>query len=820
LTKIGAGEAIEQFETTRIARDGRKIEVSVTISPLRDQTGEITGASKVYRDIGERKRIERALRKSLKDITDLRAALDQHASVAVTDPHGAILFVNDRFCALSKYPRDELLGQNIRMLNSGFHPQSLFRDMWTTISNGLVWRGELRNRARDGSLFWIDMTIAPVLDVEGQPRQYIAIRTDITARKRAEERLLESELRTRLATEAVEVGIWEWNIFTDRIWWDDQMFRIYGREPTGDGFVDYGAWASSVLPSDLPEQDVLLREHAREGGVHRREFRIRRTSDGACRFIQASETVRANDRGQTEWVVGTNLDVTDRRRAEEDLRKSHLLMAHAAEAARLTYGYLDLATGRFDVAGNFADVMGYAAETPHEGATPAQVIGNLLKHIHPDDRPRVQAAYLAFMGGQLKGSERCRICADDGGIRWVEGTWSAGAGPDGKPGRLILTSLDVTALVAGNIALEAAKAEAERAKSMFLAAASHDLRQPVQSLVLLLAVVERQASSLPTARKATSLMKTAIDGLQGLLGAVLDISRLDAGVVDPAAEIVDLGSLLVRLEDEYAPRAASQGLDLRASPRRLFVRTDPNLLGRILRNLIENALRYTSQGGILIGVRRRGRSARIDIFDTGVGIPAEKQSEIFEEFRQLHNPGRDLERGLGLGLAIVTRLAALLGARIDIASKVGRGSRFSVLLPLVEHAVADVDPVPTEIKDPGGRVLIIEDNATVRGSLETMLEESGYQTRSAACGEDALALAAEEDWRYEALIVDHQLGAGLTGVETAREFERRAGRPFATLMLTGDTARERIAEIDASGFEMLHKPIAATDLRRKLAELI
>jgi signal transduction histidine kinase/CheY-like chemotaxis protein len=521
--------------------------------------------------------------------------------------------------------------------------------------------------------------------------------------------------------------------------------------------------------------------------------------------------------------VGTNLDVTDRRRAEEDLRKSQLLMTHAADAARLTYGHLDLTTGRFDVGDNFAEVMGYAAETPHDGATPARVIGNLLKHVHPDDRPRIQAALNAFLGGKLTGSAQCRIRTDDDGERWVEGVWNAETGPDGKPIRLILTGLDVTARISGKIALEAAKAEAEhanQAKSMFLATASHDLRQPVQSLVLLLDVLERQAGSLPAARRTTNLMKTAIDGLQGLLGAVLDISRLDAGVVDPEVEIVDLGTLLLRLADEYAPRAASKGLDLRCSPRRLFAKTDPNLLGRILRNLIENALRYTSEGGVLIGIRRRGTSARIDIFDTGVGISADEQAEIFEEFHQLHNSGRDLEKGLGLGLSIVARLAKLLGTKIEVASKPERGSRFSLLLPTVEGVVASnlAEPEPA-IDDPGGRVLIIEDNAIVRQSLEAMLDEWGYDTTAAACSEDALKLAEQGNWRFDILIADHRLGEGLTGVETAREINRRAGRILPTLVITGDTAKERIAEIDASGFEMLHKPVCAPDLRRKLAQL-
>ena len=200
--------------------------------------------------------------------------------------------------------------------------------------------------------------------------------------------------------------------------------------------------------------------------------------------------------------------------------------------------------------------------------------------------------------------------------------------------------------------LIAAKAEAEhanQAKSKFLAAASHDLRQPVQSLVLLLSVIERQFAGQSKTVETAKMMRAAVDGLHGLLTSVLDISRLDAGVVKPLAECVDLGALVSRLAFEYGPKAANMALELRPVPRGLHALTDPALLERALRNFIENALRYTPEGGIVLGVRRRGELVRIDVIDTGIGIPADKQAEIFEEFHQLNNPGRNLEQGLGLG---------------------------------------------------------------------------------------------------------------------------------------------------------------------------
>jgi signal transduction histidine kinase/ActR/RegA family two-component response regulator len=396
-------------------------------------------------------------------------------------------------------------------------------------------------------------------------------------------------------------------------------------------------------------------------------------------------------------------------------------------------------------------------------------------------------------------------------------------------GRYVAVSFrDITSEMEEVDALAAAKAEAERAseaKSKFLAAASHDLRQPVQSLTLLLAMIKRQVADRPKAAASVEMAETALNSLSGLLTGILDISRLEAGVVTPHMASVDLASTVEKLAAEYEPRARAAGMELRLKTRATPpARADAALLDRILRNLLENALRYTARGGILIGLRQRGDMARIDVIDTGIGIPEEKQAEIFVEFRQLGNPARDASQGLGLGLAIVDRLAHLLDARVEVRSRPGRGSRFSLALPLDRAAVVEEDSAaqqPTAaLLDPGGRVLLIEDNASLREAFAAMLGEWGYDAIAAASGEEAFARAANEDWRFDAILADHRLGAGVTGAEAAREIARRAGRAFPTMIVTGDTAKERIAEIHASGFDMMHKPVEAGDLRRRLAQVL
>jgi signal transduction histidine kinase len=367
---------------------------------------------------------------------------------------------------------------------------------------------------------------------------------------------------------------------------------------------------------------------------------------------------------------------------------------------------------------------------------------------------------------------------------------------------------------------------ADRAKTRFLAAASHDLRQPIHALSLLIATLamlgQRGAVQSGDARDLAGKAKSIVGNLSALLNGLLDISRLDAGVVTVARETLSLSQLFYHLSNEFAAAANDRGLDWRVVECRLQVDSDPMMLKRVLGNLLSNAFRYTRSGGVLLGCRRRGASVEIQIWDTGPGIPADQQAMVFEEFVQLQNPARDRAQGLGLGLglAIVRRTAVLLQHPLKLVSVTGRGSMFSVTVP---KAGAVETPLPDNRASPAGiavSIMVVEDEGDVLDIMVQLLTLQGhrvYAGRSAAEVQQIHAKAIMAgDAPVDLIIADYRLGDGATGVDAIEALCAHMGRSIPAVIVTGDTSPSRIKEATASGHRILHKPITGEELHEAI----
>ena len=377
-----------------------------------------------------------------------------------------------------------------------------------------------------------------------------------------------------------------------------------------------------------------------------------------------------------------------------------------------------------------------------------------------------------------------------------------------------------------------AKEQAERAladKNRFIAMASHDLRQPLHAMALFGAVLDKELQQHPQHLNAARLMQ-AVGALGTSLDAMLDVSRLDAGAITPAVQATPLNALLQSLNQSFAPTAEQRGLQLRLRATPLWVRTDPALLLRQLSNLVDNALKYTAQGGVLLVTRQRGATACIDVRDTGIGIDAAHQAQVFQEFYQVDNASRDRARGLGIGLSIVQRLSLLLGHPVQLRSRAGRGSRFRVIVPLADapdaSSPAAPPPAPGAPWQPAAplphRVLLVDDEDAIAQAMAALMQAHGVDLARAANAAQARQLfdaARTAGLPFGALLCDLRLPGGADGLALALQLRQQQTPPLPAVIITGETAPAALQRVRASGLPLLSKPVAATTLLHTLAHI-
>ncbi|MGF7208028.1 PAS domain S-box-containing protein [Skermanella aerolata] len=526
-------------------------------------------------------------------------------------------------------------------------------------------------------------------------------------------------------------------------------------------------------------------------------------------------------------------DVTERRQARDALAESESRYRFLAESVpEIVWtakpdGTLDYANAR---------LAAYVAASPAEDIEAGGIAQgwnvNWKEVVHPADARSTLDAWRKALADSTPYECEFRLRRADGMYRWHLARGLPMLDETGQVVKWFGTTVDIHDKILYQETLQAARDDAERAKreaeqadlakSRFLAAASHDLRQPMQSLFLFADGLEQHITDKDGSEKLLHLRR-GLDALKQLLDALLDISKLDAKSVTPTVEDFALSGMFGQIEAAYGRVASAKGLAFSIHHQDLAVRTDRTLLGRIVGNLIENAIQYTATGAVRVECRQAGDRVRIDVQDTGIGIPPEQMDDIWREFHQVGNPERDRNKGMGLGLAIVQRLARLLGCRVEVLSALGRGSIFSIEVP-AGTAVAVPEPMPEVepvISPADGRyAVLVDDDAIVLMGLQSILRDWGYDVLAAGSTDQALERLRTGHRKPDIIVADYRLRGGRVGTEAIIRIRELFESNIPGVILTGETGPECAVDAAAHGFSIAHKPITSRQLSMAVEKLL
>ena len=732
-----------RVEILNRAKDGREYWTDTEVQPTHDEKGVLVGFMEIGTDITVQKNTQQALETAIRDTSALLSTLDVHTITSTADWSGTITEVNDAFCVISGCTRDELIGQNHRIGNSGVHPPAFWEDMWATISSGASWRGDICNRRKDGSLYWVDSMIAPFLGEDGKVEKYVAIRTDITANKADQMRISEMADRLTLAIEGGSDGLWDWiDVTTSAQWWSPSYYNLIGYTPD-----EMPASIESFTLITHPDHVARCREANERAFSGRKDYdeeHLLRTKTNGYRWFRSRAKVYRDADGKAVRMAGSTQDIHDRKLSQASVFKTSQRFALAADSAKIGVWERDLLTNTLTWD---AQMFSLFQRAPSVHMTPMQA---LQEGMHPDDKARFEAAVRSTIKDNQPFEGDYRIVWPSGEVRHIRAAARVVRDDNGRAIRLTGVNFDITEVKRSEAALAQAVTAAEdasRSKSQFLANMSHEIRTPMNAILGMLKLLQNTELTL---RQSDYASKTegAARSLLGLLNDILDFSKVEAGkmTLDPRVFRVDrlLRDLSVILSANVGTKDIEVLFDVDPTlPARLV--GDDMRLQQVLINLGGNAIKFTSTGEVVLRMRVVERTdtdvmVEFAMQDSGIGIAPENQGHIFSGFSQAEASTTRRFGGTGLGLAISSRLVGLLGGSLSLDSTLGHGStfRFQVRFGVAPAGVVAMGGpnLPTLSAMP---TLIVDDNDTTREVLRNMGQAQGWQVDAVASGAQALA---------------------------------------------------------------------------------
>ena len=775
--------------------------------------GEVRGFYAIAHDITELNENRRLLAAAVRENTALLDTIRDTALYSVSDHTGRIIEINDNLCRISGYSREELIGERHHVFSSGLHDRPFWTEMSSCLSGGQAWRGEVCNRAKDGSIFWLDGVIAPFLAADGTIEKYISIRNDVTQAHLAAQQLAESESRFRGFSEGSPIGVFAADVdglctYTNARW--QEIFALDADRCLGLG------WMERIHPDDHDDVSARWVSSVGDGRDFDAEFRVQVEADD-IRHVRLRTRVTFDDAGQRTGLVGTVADVTERRKLIRQLRDSEDLLERTGRATGVGGWRVDLAT----------QTVEWTTQTRRIHEVPPDfqpTLSDGLDFYAPESRPVIERLVQAAMDGGAGWDAELEIITAKGRRLWVR-TIGDVEWQNGQPVRLVGAFQDVSARRITEEELRRVMAQAQAAsaaKSQFLANTSHEIRTPLNAVVGLAYLLEQ--TSLDTDQRGLlGRIHLASRSLLGVINDVLDLSKIEAGELLIEEMTFELPQLLEEIRLVMAPQALAKRLDLSVAiddevPR--VLRADPSRIRQILTNLVGNALKFTEHGSVAVRVTcvecgADRASLRFAVHDTGIGITSEAQARLFTAFMQADASTTRRFGGTGLGLSIVRHLAELMGGEVGVISTAGLGSEFWVRLPVAVASEGPVADEPDALRPLD--VLIAEDDPEQRNFLLSLTHALGWRAEGVESGERLVEQVLERQAAgrpLDALILDWQM-PGLDGLQALATLNSTLGTsrlPAAIIVSAHDRVRVETAEHAHLADSILTSPIAASAL--------
>jgi PAS domain S-box-containing protein len=749
------------------------------------------------------------------DLIELQAAALKATAnaVMITNKAGMVIWVNSAFEQLTGYTHAEIVGQSTRVLKSGQNSQALYEEMWRTILGGRIWRGELTNRRKDGSLYDEEMTITPVQDRKGEITHYIAIKLDISERRQAEANLLSLTERLSLATGVAKVGVWEWDLASNALTWDATMFEIYGIP-----FVvpmPYEKWSAAVYPEDLPAVEATLREAIDEKGRGSADFRII-LADGTVRDVSTVGRVVLDEHANVSRVIGTAQDITERKKTENKLRQLATIVESSDDAivSRTLDGTIQSWNG--------------AAERMYEYSA-AEAIGKPISILYPHgQRDEIPAILEKIKRGDI--------------VRNFE---TIRATKDGKQIHIALTVSpikDVSGRIVGASAIGRDITESKQMEDMFRQAqkmeavgrlaggVAHDFNNMLSVILGYSELLLERADTDGQVRMQCEEIKRAGDRAASLTRQLLAFSRQQ--VLEP--RVLNLNTSVAEIE-KMLRRLIGEDIDLRTSldPTLGLVKADPGQIEQVIMNLAVNARDAMPEGGKLIIETSNtelddeyalhhppcivGRYVILAVTDSGVGMSQETKARIFEPFFTT----KELSKGTGLGLSTVYGVVKQSGGYIWVYSEPGQGSVFKLYLPRVDGSEVQIRPAKSapELLAGTETVLLVEDEQSVRALTRNLLEQGGYTVLEADNGAHAVEIAKQHHGPIHLLLTDVVM-PGMNGPAVAEMILPIHPEAKALYVSGYSSSFGTQTGLVPAGANLFQKPFSRAALLRKVRNLL